>query len=101
MKDLGVKLLELLPSILLATFGGLARTLVGKQRHEKYNWKIGLTEIIIAAFAGVMIHFLLSTFSIPDGCKSAAVGIAGYSAREILNLLRGAFIKKLKKELPK
>ncbi len=98
MKDLCGKIFELLPPVLLAVFGGFTRTLVGKQRNESYNWRVGLTEMSIAAFAGVVIHLLLSEFKMPESCKSAAVAIAGYSAREILNLLRGFLIKKIKKE---
>lgn len=98
MKDVGVKILELLPSILLAVFGGFTRTLVGKQRNEAYNFRIGLSEMTIAAFAGVTIHLVLSEFNMPESYKSAAVGLAGYSAREILSLLRGFLIKKIKKE---
>lgn len=98
MKELCAKCLELLPSVLLAVFGGFTRTLVGKQRNEAYNWRIGLSEMIIAAFAGVTIHLVLSEFNMSESYKSAAVGLAGYSGREILNLLRGFLIKKITKE---
>lgn len=101
MKEFERKLIEFCFPILLAIFGGFTRTLVGKQRKEPYNWRIGLSEMTIAAFAGIVIHLIMSELNIAECYKSAAVAIAGYSAREILNLLRGFLIKKLKKELPK
>ena len=42
----------------IAGFGGFIRTLVGKARHEPYNLKTGVTEVLIAVFAGFLAHWL-------------------------------------------
>jgi hypothetical protein len=98
MKDILKQVAEWFTPATLAGFGGLARSIVGRQKNEPYNWKIGLGEIIIAMFAGITVHLMLTEMNIPESCKSAAVAMAGYSAREILNILRAIAIKRLKKE---
>lgn len=77
-----------------AAFGGLTRTIVGKKRNEKYSYNVALGEVIIAIFAGYLIHFIMSPHNICSGYKIAAIGLAGFSARELLNILRMGFLKR-------
>ena len=77
-----------------AAFGGFTRTIVGKKRNEKYSYNVALGEVIIAIFAGYLLHFIMSPHNICSGYKIAAIGLAGFSARELLNILRMGFLKK-------
>ena len=95
MKDIVKMGMEILPAVSLAVFGGLTRTLVGKNLKERYNWRIGITEMVIAGFAGVVLHLLMSEYNISEGYKSAAIALSGYSAREVLGLLRTGLLKKI------
>ena len=98
MKDFWINCLELLPSVALAVLGGFTRTVAGKQRGEKYKWSISIPEMVVAGFVGMLIHLLLSELEFAACYKSAAVAMSGYSAREIISLLRDYFLKKIKKE---
>jgi fluoride ion exporter CrcB/FEX len=77
-----------------AAFGGFTRTIVGKKCNEKYSFKVALGEVVIAIFAGYLLHFIMSPHDICSGYKIAAIGLAGFSARELLNMLRMGFLKK-------
>lgn len=65
----------------IAGFGGFIRTLVGKARHEPYNLKTGVTEVLIAVFAGFLAHWLGQEYIASDNLRTAAIALAGYSAR--------------------
>lgn len=82
--------------IALAGFGGFIRTLVGKQHGEPYNIKIGVTEILIAIFAGLLVHWLCQEYVISDNLRTAAIALAGYSARGIMAILETAVIQRCK-----
>ena len=90
-------LLELLPIIALGAFGGLTRTLAGKRRGEPYKWSIAIPEIIIAVFSGLLVHWVLSDFAISPNLKTAAIALAGYSARGVINLFNSLFLDRLNK----
>lgn len=88
---------ELATVVLLGGFGGFIRTLVGKKRNEPYNFRIGFTEILIAIFAGLLMHWLCSEYVHSDNLRTAAIALAGYSSRGIMALLDAAVISKCKK----
>ena len=88
---------ELIPVITLAGFGGVTNTLAGKKREEKYSFKIAIPEIIIAIFCGLVIHYILLEFHVSDNLRTAAIALAGYSARGVLMILNKVFFHKLKK----
>ena len=83
---------------LFAAFGGIARTIIGKKRNEPYSYRIALSEVVVAIFAGCLIHFLMSPHEIHQGYKFFAIGMAGLSARELLSILRTKFLKKINTE---
>ncbi|MPM49874.1 hypothetical protein SDC9_96608 [bioreactor metagenome] len=99
MKHIYLKLLELLPVIGLAAFGGLTRTMAGKSRGEAYSFKIAIPEIVIAVFSGLLIHWLTLDTSMSETLRTAAIALSGYSARSVLALLNVAFLHITKKEV--
>lgn len=88
---------ELLPVILLGAFGGFTRTVAGKKRDEPYSIRIAIQEIVIAIFCGLLIHWSMADFDISQNIKTAAVALAGYSSRCVLDILHSVFLNKLKK----
>jgi len=99
MKDLWHNLVELVPVLAVAMFGGITRTIAGKARGEAYSFKIAIPEIIIAVFAGLLVHWITSEMQISEGYRTAAIALAGYSSRAILAILNAVFIDLVKKHL--
>jgi hypothetical protein len=91
------KLLELLPVIGLAAFGGLTRTLAGKARGEPYLLRVAIPEILIAVFSGLLIHWLTLETGMSDNLRTAAIALAGYSARSVIAILNAIFLNLIKK----
>lgn len=87
---------ELLLVVGLAGFGGFVRTLVGKQRGDPYNLKIGITEVLIAIFAGLLMHWICREYVESDNLRTAAIALAGYSARGIMAILDAAVLCRCK-----
>lgn len=90
------KLLELLPVVGLAAFGGFTRTLAGKAKGEPYRISIAIPEIVIAVFSGLLIHWLTSETEISENIRTAAIALAGYSARSVIAVINALFIQKLR-----
>ncbi len=95
MKLLCDKLIDLLPVIALAAFGGITRTLAGKARHEPYRLSIAIPEIVLAIFAGLLIHWLIGETAVPDNCRTAAIALAGYSSRSVIAIINAIFLRRL------
>lgn len=87
---------EVLAVVLLGGFGGFIRTLAGKRREDPYCWRIGVSEVMIAIFAGLLVHWFASEYLQSDNMRTAAVALAGYSARGIMALLDAAFLARCK-----
>jgi hypothetical protein len=100
-KLLFIKLLELLPVIGLAAFGGVTRTVAGKARGEAYSLRIAIPEIIIAVFSGLLIHWLTLDAAMGDNLRTAAIALAGYSARSVLAIINSLFLNLIKKHTVK
>ena len=97
MRHIFDKLLELLPVIGLAAFGGMTRTLAGKSRGEPYRLRIAIPEIVIAVFSGLLIHWLTLETGMSDNIRTAAIALAGYSARSVIAVLNAVFLNLIKK----
>ena len=97
MRHIFDKLLELLPVGGLAAFGGLTRTLAGKARGEPYLLRVAIPEILIAVFSGLLIHWLTLETGMSDNLRTAAIALAGYSARSVIAILNAVFLNLIKK----
>lgn len=96
MKHLFDGIRDFLPVLLLGAFGGIARTIASKKRNEPFSWWLLAQEIILAVFAGIVIHLLLSETNLWESVKTASVALAGYSSRSVLALLHAAFVQNVK-----
>ena len=78
------KIVELLPALLLAAFGGFAGTLANRKEGEHLTMKKLITELVIAVFSGLLTYYLLQEYGVSENLRTAAVALAGYSARGVL-----------------
>lgn len=101
MKALSLKLLELLPVIGLAAFGGVTRTVAGKARGEAYSLRIAIPEVVIAVFSGLLTHWLTVDAAMNENLRTAAIALAGYSARSVLAIVNSLFLNLIKKHTMK
>lgn len=99
MKEFFDRMMALLPVIGLAAFGGLTRTFYGKDRKESYDWRIALPEIIIAIFSGLLIHWITLEMGLSVNLRTAAIALAGYSARSVMLILNAIFITFVKRNI--
>lgn len=99
MKENLLKILDLVPIIALAAFGGFTRTLCGKDRGEHYSWKIALPEIIIAIFSGLLIHWITLEMGLAENLRTAAIALAGYSSRSVMLILNAVFVQFVKRNV--
>ena len=99
MKAFLLRTIEILPVIALAAFGGITRTIYGKAKGDKYSWSIAIPEIIIAIFSGLLIHWLTLEMGLSENLRSAAVALAGYSARSVVAICNSIFVTFVKKHV--
>ena len=94
-----LRILDLLPIIGLAAFGGFTRTLYGKARGEPYSWKIAIPEIIIAGFSGLIIHWATLEMGLSENLRTISIALAGYCARSVLAILNAVFVTFVKRNV--
>lgn len=74
---------SIVPVVLLASLAGVVRSM--------QCGKTGLKAVTIAAtsaaFAGLIVHLLLSETGMPASLRAAMVGISGYASGELLKIL--------------
>jgi hypothetical protein len=63
--------------VLLASFGALAQFLSHKERHA-VQFAIVLSGCAVAAFAGVMVHFIAQYLQLDQNLSYLIAGIAGW-----------------------
>lgn len=75
--------------MLLAVFGGLARS----ARFGVTSWKQFLSAIVLSAFTGVLVSLLMQDLTWSESVKSAIIAISGYSGGIILDALVDRVVK--------
>lgn len=88
-------IIELAPVILLAAFGGFTRTIANRD-NEKFTIRRAISEIIVAIFCGLLIHWILKSFDLSEHIRTAAIALAGYSSRCVLSIIHAEFLQKIK-----
>jgi hypothetical protein len=81
-------------AILIAILGGVIRVLT---ESDKYSVKTFIVEGIIAAFSGIIMFHLIAEFNFNPQITSSLCGIAGFSGREFVYILKKKFAIKIKK----
>lgn len=89
--------IELLPAAALAAFGGLTRTLTGKPKGDRFDWKIAFPEIIIAIFSGLLMHWLTLEWGFSENLRTVTVALSGYCARSVTAILNKVVIQFIKR----
>ncbi len=92
MREYLERMLELIPVVGLAVFGGLTRTIYGKAKDEPWSFKRALPEMIIAGFAGLIIHWVTKDMGMSDSLRAVFISMGGYSSRSILAVFHRVFI---------
>lgn len=81
---------RLTPPLILAVVGGLVKLL-------RDSCKITLGRVFIciltAAFAGVEIFLLIQDLGLPSYIQAGIVGVSGFAAGEILDILQNSLLK--------
>lgn len=91
MKDTFSKIAELIPVAGLAAFGGFTRALFSKGKNGPCFLRLVITEMVIAVFLGLLIHWLTQKAGISENLRTAAIALAGYSARSVMAVMNMAF----------
>ncbi|GEM_PF-1693005 len=79
------------PPILVALGGGAVRVLRGP---GPCSLRYVFATIVTAAFTGYLTHAALSSVpAVPDGVRTACVGIAGYAGGKLLDIVAERFCK--------
>ena len=89
MNDLKAFLEAVTMPMLLAVFGGLARS----ARFGVTSWKQFLSAIVLSAFTGVLVSLLMQDLALSPSVKSAIIAISGYSGGVILDALVARVVK--------
>ncbi len=82
--------------VFLAVAGGIAKS---SRQHEQKNWREFVSDIIVSAFAGIVVHLVLQDHGLPGSQEAALIAIAGYSGPVVLDALSRAEIKLIEKVL--
>ena len=89
-------IIELAPVILLAAFGGFTRTIANRDGEKKFTIRRAISEIIVAIFCGLLIHWVLKSFDLSEHIRTAAIALAGYSSRCVLSIIHAEFLQKIR-----
>lgn len=89
-------LLKALPGIALALVGAGVRLLTSDKTFTVRQYCAGMSA---AAFAGLLIAYLMADLAISPHIKMAVIGISGYTARDVLEALSSWFVKRLRKSV--
>lgn len=84
---------RLMPVIFISALGGAVACL--NKEKQRFSWVFLGIGILTAAFAGILVHCLLLDAPLPDGVKSAAIGISGYASNDVLMLLKRKLLTKV------
>ena len=85
--ELGQILIEILPAICIALFGGFVEMMLRAEKGE-VSAKYIISTLVVAGFVGMIVSLILYDRDVSPALHGAAVGVAGASARTIMDLLQ-------------
>ncbi len=85
--EAGVNASILLPA-LIAALGGVVRVL---QQKDKCNWRALVVGLLTSAFAGAVVHLLITDMAMSDSVKAGIVGVSGFASGDLLRVLAKRF----------
>lgn len=89
------KLIELMTSGVFAALGGFVNSIANRKKGEPFKVCETAGEILIAIFAGLLVHYVVLELNYSEGIRTISVALAGYSARGVLAILNSIFVEKL------
>jgi len=92
--DLYSQVSDLITTILIAISGGAVHAVNNKP--GRWSWRRFVTGIITAAFAGLVMNFILEGLGVSEKTRVAIVGMAGYAAHDLLEVLKQRLITLVK-----
>ena len=95
-KSLVEGLLNMVPVLSPPAVGGAVAYLNGSR--ESFSWFALVLGMLTAMFVGWVVYLLLQTTTFHPALQSAVVSVAGYSSRDVLQLLKRKLIKAMERE---
>jgi hypothetical protein len=91
-------LLEIVPAVILALFGGFAEMML---RSEKggVSVKYICSSLVVSAFIGMVVCLLMYDKDISPAYQGAAAGVAGASARTLMDVIKTSGVKIMRRFL--
>lgn len=87
--------IEAIPHVILAIFGGVASLIINKDEIVN-DIKTNLGELFLSAFAGLIMFLLLTDGNISSLYIGAACGVAGMSAKRVLTIISKKIFGRIK-----
>ena len=87
------ELFQIIAGSLLAAFGALARLLNIKEKETLSVTKIA-SGCVVAAFAGLLMHFIAAYFMMDPNLAYVLAGICGWGGPQILDMLSSTVLKR-------
>lgn len=85
---------DFIAAILIAMFGGAVNAINNKPARGGWRWFVA--GIITAAFAGIVMNFILEGLGASEQIRVALVGMAGYAAHDLLEVLKQRLLNLVK-----
>lgn len=80
-------IVEIIPSIIIALFGGFVELML-RAENTKVSAKFICSSLVVAAFVGMIVSLLMYDKDFSPAFQGAVVGVAGASARTIMEILK-------------
>ena len=81
----------------VGALGGLVRMMCARRDGQKCSLWLVVIEMVIAAFAGFLVNAIMTEIGASPNWRTVTVAIAGFSSREVLELLCRTVLATLKK----
>jgi hypothetical protein len=91
--------LQMIVTAMLATFGALARFL-NKKETISFQFTHMVSGCFVAAFAGVMAHFVSMVFNVEPNIEYVMAGISGWIGPQAIDALSSMILKRVGIPLP-
>jgi len=85
---------EFITAVLVAMCGGAVHAINNKP--ARWCWRWFVAGIITAAFAGIVTNCILEGLGAPEKTRVALVGMAGYAAHDLLEVLKQRLLNLVK-----
>ena len=82
---------------LLGAVGGLMRMMCARREGQKCSFTLVIIEMVVAAFTGFLVDAIMVEMGASPNWRVVTISIAGFSSREVLEVLCRTVLAALKK----